>query len=207
MTDWRSYVRTRLPKLAAIRAERESEIIDELALQLEAAYETAVAEGASEKDALRRAAAEVPDWESLARDLVRVESRPVKNHVRPIPALAIGKAGALTGFALDLRYAMRRLAAAPVHSAIALVTLSFALGLGTVAFSLVDGVLMRPLPYREADRLALIKATTPDGRDTAELTYPDSVDLAATSTAFRSMAALLPFAGTTTMTEPPSRVE
>ena len=42
MTDWKPYVRTHLPHLD-IRAEREAEIIDELALQLEAAYDAAVA--------------------------------------------------------------------------------------------------------------------------------------------------------------------
>ena len=44
MIDWRDYVRARLPALP-IRAEREREIIDELALQLEAAYHAALAEG------------------------------------------------------------------------------------------------------------------------------------------------------------------
>ena len=72
MTDWREYVRARLPALA-IRAEREREIVDELALQLEAAYHAALVAGSSESEALDRAAAEVPDWKALAATLTQIE--------------------------------------------------------------------------------------------------------------------------------------
>ena len=44
MTDWKRYVRAHFPPLD-VRAEREAEIVDEFALQLEAAYDAAVAEG------------------------------------------------------------------------------------------------------------------------------------------------------------------
>ena len=54
MTDWKRYVRAHLPPLD-VRAEREAEIVDEFALQLEAAYDAAVAEGLPEAEAIKRA--------------------------------------------------------------------------------------------------------------------------------------------------------
>src|SRR5262245_59291437 len=62
---WRDCVRARLRPLD-VRAERESEIVEELADQLEAAYEAARAEGRTDAEAMDRAHAEVPDWEALA---------------------------------------------------------------------------------------------------------------------------------------------
>ncbi len=59
--DWRRFVRTSLPHLD-VAPERENEIVEELALQLSATYERALANGATESDACASAAAEVPDW-------------------------------------------------------------------------------------------------------------------------------------------------
>src|SRR5688572_8674246 len=124
-TNWRQYVRNHLPPLD-ISAERELEIVDELALQLEAAYDAAVAEGANEAAALARAYNEVPDWDALAKTLSRIE-RPVATRVpttlRPsadVPALGrsgggppsraargrFGETGIMSGFVQDVRYAV-----------------------------------------------------------------------------------------------------
>lgn len=54
MTDRKRCVRAHLPPLD-VRAEREAEIVDEFALQLEAAYDAAVAEGLPEAEAIKRA--------------------------------------------------------------------------------------------------------------------------------------------------------
>ncbi len=113
----------------------------------------------------------------------------------------------MTGFIKDLRHAARSLAHARGYSLVAVLTLGLGLGLGAAAFSLIDGVLLRPLSYSAADRLVLLKATVPpEGRDTVEITYPDAQDLAA-SGVFDGLAALIPYAGTTTLTDPPSRIE
>ena len=207
MTDWKRYIRSHLPPLD-IRAERETEIVDELALQLEAAYDAALVSGLSTEEAVRQAMAEIPDWKELARDLARVEGLDTRPPVPPLPSTSLKDGLTMAGFVLDLRHAVRHLVAAPGHSSIAIVTLALGLGLGVAAFSLVDGILVRPLPYPQADGLALVKATVPpEGRETDEITLPDSLDLAAATDALSHTTAFMPFAGTTTMTEPPSRVE
>jgi predicted permease len=199
MRDWRAYVRARLPRVAT-RAEREAEIVEELALQLEAAYDAARARGASAAEAERHAESEVPDWSALARTFARIEAPPP-------PDLVAQRGAMLSGFSQDLRRALRMLAHAPAYAAVAIVTLSVGLGLGGAAFSLVDRVLIRPLPYPGADRLVILKATVPpDGRPTVEITYPDAQDVASAAV-FESTAALMPYAATTTNTDPPTRIE
>jgi len=63
MPDWKDYVRENLPPLT-LGPERESEMVDEMAQHLEAVYEEALSEGASEQNAYRRAVAHIKDCSS-----------------------------------------------------------------------------------------------------------------------------------------------
>ncbi len=53
----------------------------------------------------------------------------------------------------DLRFAWRSLRRTPVYAAVAILTIAVGIGVTTAVFSVVDGVLLRPLPYPEAERL------------------------------------------------------
>ena len=61
----------------------------------------------------------------------------------------------------SLRYVLRRLARAPIFTAIALVTLAIGIGANTAIFSVVNGVLIKPLPYPDAERLVGIWHVAP----------------------------------------------
>jgi len=75
----------------------------------------------------------------------------------------------------DLRYALRLLLARPGFSTVAILTLALGIGATTAIFTVVDAVLLRPLPFRDADRLAQVRIT---GRKGGIFPLPDTDFLA-----------------------------
>ena len=61
----------------------------------------------------------------------------------------------------DLRFGMRMLKKQPAFSLIAILTLAFGIGATSAVFSLIQGVLLTPPPYRQPERLVLIPARGP----------------------------------------------
>jgi predicted permease len=69
----------------------------------------------------------------------------------------------MRSFLNDLRFAFRQLRAAPGFAVLAVLTLAFGIGANTAMFTVVESVLLRPLPYAHPDRLVQIGAPTPGG--------------------------------------------
>ena len=92
----------------------------------------------------------------------------------------------------DLRYGLRLLAKSPGFTVVSVLTLALGIGANTAIFSIVNAILLRPLPFRDPQRLvALGEFDTRAGRGVSEgnLSYPDLTDIRARNHSFESVAA------------------
>lgn len=89
----------------------------------------------------------------------------------------------------DVRLGFRLLAKYPLYSTVAVLTLTLAIGANTAVFSLVNGVLLRPLPYPDADRLVhLSGGPIRGGKDQNGISLPDFNDYRKEIGSFQRMA-------------------
>ena len=87
----------------------------------------------------------------------------------------------------DIRYALRSLVRAPGFTLVALVTLALGIGGTTAIFSVVDGVVLRPLPYSDPDRIVQITVAGESGQD-ASFSALDYLDVKKGATYFSALA-------------------
>jgi len=86
------------------------------------------------------------------------------------------------------RFALRQLIKNPVFSAVAIVTLALGIGANTAIFSIVNAVLLRPLPYPDADRIMVLNESSGPGQDYS-VALPDYFDWLKDNTVFEHLAA------------------
>src|SRR5581483_2055040 len=99
-------------------------------------------------------------------------------------------------FLQDLRYAFRQLAKYPGFSAIAIVTLALGVGANAAVFSVIHALLLRPLPYHDADRLVRIYDANRESGELHGVFSPQDVeDLKQSQTLFESFASFSFFPG------------
>lgn len=91
----------------------------------------------------------------------------------------------------SLRIALRSLRRTPGFTAVVVLTLAIGIGATTAIFSVVDAVLINPLPYPTADRLEMIWVTNPQqAREKDVTSYPNFTDWQSQATTFEAMAAI-----------------
>jgi putative ABC transport system permease protein len=155
----------RFPRRSARQIDRE--IDDELAFHIDMVAAELIASGLPASEARDRAHQQFGDLGRARRTLRREEL-----------GIERGRRRADLGNELrqDLVFATRQLRRSPAFTAVAVVMLGLGIGATTAIFSVVDGVLLRPLPYPEADRLVRVRQI--DGRksdynDTSPANYFD----------------------------------
>jgi putative ABC transport system permease protein len=90
----------------------------------------------------------------------------------------------------DLRYGLRTLRKAPAFTVIALLTLALGIGANTAIFSIVNAVLLKPLPFPESEKLVFMTSASEKQGVTRNFStsYPDFLDWRATAKSFTAMA-------------------
>jgi predicted permease len=141
--SWTSRARRLLSRAGdlILRRRRDRDLDEEIAAHLELAAEDQRAKGLSEDDARAKAA------------------RNFGGILRAKEAYRDGRGFAWIDVVLqDSRFALRSFRKTPTFTAVAILTLALAIGANTAIFSVVYGALIKPLPYRDADRLVLIQS-------------------------------------------------
>src|SRR5262245_3751359 len=93
----------------------------------------------------------------------------------------------------DIRYGVRTLFKQPTFTLIAVVTIALGIGANTAIFSVVNAVILRPLPYRDADKLVMLWSTTArDGNQEQPFSFADFGDVRTHSKSFATVAAASP---------------
>ena len=94
----------------------------------------------------------------------------------------------MTNFWQDVRYGLRVLLKNPGFTAIAVLTLALGIGANTALFSVVNGVLLNPLPYPEPDRLVAVYEKTADFEQSS-IPYPNFQDWQRDNHSFSALGA------------------
>jgi putative ABC transport system permease protein len=204
MPDWKEEIRRRVSGLR-LSGAREAEIIEELAQHLDDRYEQSLLGGATEEEAYKAALRELTESDLLAQELGRVE-RPVQQE--PVVLGATRRMNMFGDIWQDLRYGLRMLVKNPGFTIVAVIALALGIGANSAIFSVVNTVLLRPLPYQEPDRLVMVwEDATKQGfpRDTpAPANYVDWRDQ---NQVFEGMAAIADLSFNLTGVGEPERID
>jgi predicted permease len=150
MPDWTSAIRT---GFAAEGHEPDADVVEELTQHAEATYEAARADGRTHDEAVSQVHALLSSW---CREASSLRRRPRRAPIVEAPA---GSPAVFAGTLRDAQYAVRLLRRQPGYALVVILTMALGIGATTTLFSVAYGVLMRPLPWADADRLVRLTET------------------------------------------------
>ena len=172
--------------LPSRRSRLTGDLADELRAHLEMSARDRIARGESPTDAVAHARREFGNA-GLVQEIARDEW---------------GAAGRWTEhLAQDIRFAFRMLRRAPAFTTIVIVTMALGLGATTAIFSVVDSVVLKPLPYPESDRIVRLYQLTDKGARNS-VSQPNFHDWAERTHAFAGVALMSGWTGTSTVETP-----
>ena len=188
MPDWTHLVRERLAPLG-LNAGAESELAQELAAHLEDLYRELRSGGASEPDAYREALAELNDMHPLQAGVQRAQRVP---RYAPVSAGEQRRGNRIEECWRDLRYAVRAMRKSPAFTGFVVLTLALGIGGNTTVFTVVNTLLLNPLPVSDPSRLAAVAVTktahASESNAVMPMSYGDLRDYQARNHAFLSLA-------------------
>src|SRR5687768_2776871 len=147
---WRRYLRFWGPRA-------EADVDDELAFHIDMRARDYMARGMPEPEARRAATHRLGDLRAARAECIAITSRRERRMTR---------AQIVDAFVQDVRYAVRTLARQKGWTAVAIATLALGIGANTAVFSVVNALLLHPLPYPDADRIAFVYQEPTEGNQT-----------------------------------------
>ncbi len=189
MHDWKSAVRERLAQLN-LNGAAESGLTDELAQHLQDQYSELRSGGASEEEAYRNTLSELDDLYPLRAAL---SGNPRVWYREPLPAGHTARSGFMENLWKDVRYALRSMRNSPLFVAVVVFTLALGIGANTTVFTLINTLMLNPLPVRAPAELASLELV--QGQRTSKsaaplpISYADLNDYRARNGVFSSLAA------------------
>ena len=201
--EWRAEIADRLTSLRLSPAA-EADLADELSQHLEDRFRELRLRGMTDTEARRVVLEELDGDGSLASKLRDVVRRGTVSATLGTPA----RGNVLGQLRQDARYAMRTMQRSPGFTAVVVLTLALGIGAATTIFSVVNGVLLTPLPYRDPQQLVVFYGTSPE-KQLPEVSFPAGLFVAIRekSRAFASMAAFEQAGFTLTGNGDPVRVD
>jgi len=188
MADWKRLVRDKLAPLRLTPAA-ENELVDEIAQHLDDLHRELREGGASADEAYRDTVAELDDIYALRRGLDRNQRMPF---TEPAPSGAQPTSSLVYDVVRDLRYAGRMMRANPTFVVFVVLTLGLGIGANTTVFTLINRLLLHPLPVTEpADLVAFAgveSAASPSSAALLPLSYPNFQTVKADNDVFASVA-------------------
>jgi len=201
MPDWKEEVGRRLSRLN-LEPAREAEIVEELAQHLDDVYERSLKAGFTNAEANEAALKELADT-----DLMQKEMRRSQKPSSEPPVAGGGRTSVLADFWNDLRYAIRLQRKNPGFTIVAVIALALGIGANTAIFSVVNTVLLRPLPYKDPERLVMVwEEATKAGYPQDTPTAANFVDWRTQNQTFEGMAAITDDSFNLTGTGDPERL-
>src|SRR5215210_1239576 len=203
MPEWKVLIRERLARLR-LEPTREAEIIEELSQHLDDRYEELLARGATRAEAHRAVQHELNDSELLARELSRVEREAARE---PVVLGADRGGNMILDLWYDVRYGLRTFRKNPGFAAIAVLTLALGIGANTAIFSIVNTILLRPLPFKDPDRLVTLGHNYPKLDLIAPVSPPGFINYRDRANVFESAAVSTGTSVTMTGQGEPERIQ
>jgi putative ABC transport system permease protein len=171
MPDWTREIRQRLSSLG-LSPTREAEIVEELSQHLDDRWRELMAGGASSDEATQLTLAEFTGANRLVRHMATLNQAHVPPSITPR-----APGGQLLGdLSRDVRYAVRTTAARPGFTAVAVLSLAFGIGANTAISSLLDAVLLRPMPVSHPEQIVSVYTSDFSSTTYGSSSYPDYLD-------------------------------
>jgi putative ABC transport system permease protein len=161
--------------------EPKNDVEAELAFHVEMRIRELIDEGETPERARRLALRRFGDFDRARQECVAIDERRRQR---------MDRTEFWTELKQDLAYALRMMRRTPAFTAAALVTLALGIGANSAIFSVVNGVLLKSLPFRDAERLHLLHMLYPDGTQYASLSAPDFMSVRAWQQVFDQVEAI-----------------